>query len=84
MSFLIKMCFFSGNYRIYKIDFIKEVLSRVRIVVQRERYEMDEDERTCPVCGVSYSADDEIQYIKGYGMCYHCFCEFDDEISDWD
>lgn len=45
---------------------------------------MDEDERTCPVCGVTYYDDQEIQYIKGYGMCYHCFCEFDDEISEWD
>lgn len=36
----------------------------------------------CPVCGFIYFREEEADYIEGYGMCYHCFCEFDDEVAE--
>ncbi len=36
----------------------------------------------CPVCGSTYYGEEGVEYVEGYGMCYHCFCEFDDELAE--
>lgn len=42
---------------------------------------MEDTQVECPVCGFVYCGE-EVNYIEGYGMCYHCFCEFDDEVAE--